>query len=123
MSDKVVITKVGAEQPSAVASSMTSGSRRTQRTYPKGILKIKPVADPAKSPPMVKGSRRHTVRLMTERGIYKHQKSVKRTVKRMSDGEVQRRVLQANLLKGKKTPIGMMRRMLKDAILAGFVSV
>ena len=122
MSDKVIITKVGADvsppHPVPVA-----GKRKTQRTYPKGILKIKPVADPARAPPLKRSTSRRTIRLMTEKGIKHRHKTIKRTIKKMSDSKVRDMVQKAGLLKSPDTPVPLMRQMLKDGVTAGLVSL
>jgi hypothetical protein len=120
MADKVIITKVGAEAPSP---PIHSGAKRktTQRTYPRGILKA--VADPAKAPPLRKSSSKRTIRLMTERGIKHRQKTIKRSIKKMSDSKVRELVQKAGLLKSTDTPVPLMRQMLKDGVSAGLVSL
>jgi len=122
MSDKVIITKVGADV-SPPPPVPVGGKRKTQRTYPKGILKIKPVADPARAPPLKRSTSRRTIRLMTEKGIKHRHKTIKRTIKKMSDSKVRDMVQKAGLLKSPDTPVPLMRQMLKDGVTAGLVSL
>jgi hypothetical protein len=122
MSDKVIITKVGADL-SPPAPAHVSGKRKTQRTYPKGILKIKAVSDPAKSPPLKRSSTKRTIRLMTERGIKHRRKSIRRTIRKMSDTKVKEMVQKAGLLKSPDAPVPLMRQMLEGGLMAGLVSL
>jgi hypothetical protein len=86
-------------------------------------LKIKPVADPAKPPPLKKSMRKHTIRLITDKGENRHRKTIKRQISRMSDKQVDEMVLKHKLLKNPNTPLKLKREMLKGAMLAGFISV
>jgi len=131
MSDKVVITKVGQDSvPSAPTPKPIIGSAKnpkTMKTFPRGVLKhktlkIKPVSDPAKAPPLKKSMKRHTIRLLTDKGENRHRKTIKRKVSRMSDKQVEEMVTKHNLLKNPKTPAKLKREMLKGAMLAGFIS-
>jgi hypothetical protein len=121
MDGKITITKV----PEVSAAPPPAAGKRkvTQRTFPKGILKLKPVADPAKPPPLKRSTTRRTIRLMTERGIRKRRKTIKKTIKRMSDAKVKELVQKAGLLKNPDTPVSLMRQMLEGGTMAGLVSV
>jgi len=128
MSTKLVITKVDdsapAPQPPAVA-----GKHKTQKTFPRGILKsgkqkvtLKAVSDPAKSPPLKKFMKKHTIRLLTDKGAKHHRKTIKRKIEKMSDEKVKKLIQKAGLLKNPSTPTPIMREMLSSAMIAGFIS-
>jgi hypothetical protein len=122
--DKVTITKVDepvvSKPPPAVGAAR---KRKTQKTFPRGILKIKPVADPAKSPPLKKTARRHTIQLLTEKGLRMHRKTIKKTVAGFSNDQVKTLVEKHGLLKNKNTPPALMRDMLEGGAIAGFISL
>jgi hypothetical protein len=94
--------------------------RKTVKTFPRGIMKIRPVRDPAKHPPNKK-SRRHTIRLMTDSGASRHKKTIKQKIARMSDDKVKQAVIKSGLSKGNSPP-SLLRQMLEGGMLAGFVS-
>jgi hypothetical protein len=121
--EPIKITKLGAEGPKLLPSPPppAAGRRKTQRTYPRGILKA--VADPAKAPPLKKSSSRRTIRLMTEKGIKHRRKTIKRTIRKMSDGKVRDLVQKAGLLKSSEAPVSLMRQMLEGGVMAGLVSL
>jgi hypothetical protein len=107
----------------------SAGMRKTVKTYPKGILKttkskfnLKPTSDPAKSPPVKKSMKKHTIRLITDKGLRHHRKTIKQRVSKMSDDKVKKLVSESGLLKNATTPVGVMRAMLEGGIAAGFIS-
>ena len=125
MSDKVVITKVGEDVK--LPPPVTGGKKpKTMKTFPRGVLKktlkIKPVSDPAKPPPLKKSMRNHTIRLITDKGENRHRKTIKRKIAKMSDKQVDEMVTKHKLLKSPNTPPKLKREMLKGAMLAGFIS-
>ncbi len=100
------------------------------RTFPKGVLKtakqkhhIKPVSDPAKSPPLKKSMKKHTIRLITDKGLRRHKKTLRKKIAKMSDEKVRQLVSQHGLLKNQKTPPSIMREMLEGGAIAGFISL
>jgi hypothetical protein len=121
--EPIKITKLGAEGPKLLPPppAPAAGRRKTQRTYPRGILKA--VADPARAPPLKKSSSRRTIRLMTEKGIKHRRKTIKRTIRKMSDGKVRDLVQKAGLLKSSEAPVSLMRQMLEGGVMAGLVSL
>jgi hypothetical protein len=117
--DKVVITRVGDDTPPP--KNVTKGSaRKTQKTYPRGILKVR---DPAKAPPLRKSTRKQTIQIVTEKGSKKYRKTLKRKLSKMSDGKIRMIVEKHGLLKGKNTPPALMREMVEGGILSGFISL
>lgn len=98
------------------------GRRKTMRTFPRGILKVKGVKDPAKSPPLKKTARKHTIQIMTEKGARHRRKSIRRQIAGMSNEKVKALVEKNGLLKNKNTPTELMRDMLEGGAIAGFLS-
>jgi hypothetical protein len=120
---KITVTKVQemAEKPVVVKAS----ARKSQRTYPRSSLKtarIIPVSNPSKSPPLKKTMRKHTIRLLTNKGVHLHRKKIKKTVRNMSDDRIRTIVEKSGLIKNKDTPIELMRSMVRDGMIAGFIS-
>lgn len=99
------------------------------RTFPRGILKtarrhvIKPVSDPAKPPPIKKYMKKHTIRLMTDRGLQNQRKTIRKQIGKMSDTKVKQLVSETGLLKNGGTPVPVMREMLEGGVIAGFISL
>jgi hypothetical protein len=102
---------------------------KTMKTFPKGILKtakhskIKPVSDPAKPPPLKKSMKKHTIRLLTDKGVRRHRKTIKRKIAGMSDEKVKNLVTKHGLLKNSNTPVPIMREMLEGGAISGFISL
>jgi hypothetical protein len=130
MSDgtKVIITKVGMDESkqSVKIPVVKSGSKKSMKTFPKGVLKktlkVRPTSDPAKPPPFKKSSRKHTIRLFTDKGESRRRKTIKKRVAKMSDAKVDEMVQKHKLLKNPETPPRIKREMLSGAMLAGFIS-
>lgn len=128
----VKITKVDDEAPSmsGVQTDVTAGKRKSLKTFPRGILKtakqhpmhLKPVSDPAKSPPIKKSMKKHTIRILTDKGIRHHRKTIKQKISKMSDEKVKGLVTKAGILKNPNTPVSVMREMLEGGMIAGFIS-
>ena len=126
MDKKIVIQKVGSDEK---APEPKSGGRKTLKTFPRGVLKkpskftLKGVTDPAKAPPLKKGTKKHTLRMLTEKGHRKHRKTLKRRISSMSDAKIQDIVQSKGLVRNSKTPPAISRQILDNAVSAGFVSV
>jgi hypothetical protein len=126
------VTKVGGDstpkpQPvPEVKPVLSAGKRKSMKTFPKGVLKktfkVKPTTDPSKAPSFKKSSRKHTIRLFTDRGEHRRRKTIKRKIAKMSDSKVDELVKKNNLLKNPETPARVKREMLSGAMLAGFIS-
>ena len=120
----VTITKVGSETPPPEKQG-----GKTIKTFPRGVLKkssklhLKGVTDPTKAPPLKKGMQKHTLKLLTEKGMRKRRKTMKKRISKMSDSKVKEVVQRAGLVTNPKTPPGISRQILDNAISAGFVSV
>lgn len=124
MATKLVVTKVGAE-PTSILPPI-AGKRKTLKTFPRGILKtakIRAVADPAKAPPLRKSMKKHTIRLITEKGNRHRRRTIKKRVSKLSDESVKSLVIKSGLLKNTNTPVPLMREMLEGGMVAGFISV
>lgn len=129
-SKKIIITKseeTSKVQPKAseeikpISLPSVGTSRKTLRTFPKGILKG--VKDPAKSPPLRKGMKKHTIRLFTEKGSRRNKKTLRKKIAKMSDDKVRQLVSKHGLLKNPNTPSAVMRDMLEGGMIAGFISL
>jgi len=120
--EKVTINKVGETPPPPKGSSRRKTART--KTFPKGILKFKPVADPAKAPPMKKTAKRQTIQILTEKGAKKHRKTVRHKIKSMSNDKVKQIVEKHGLVKSKGgAPPALMRHILEGGVIAGFISL
>jgi hypothetical protein len=102
--------------------------KKTMKTFPKGVLKtmkhkIKPVSDPAKPPPLKKTMKKHVIQLMTDKGVRRHRKTLKKQISKMSNEKVKEIVMKHGLLKNSNTPPSVMREMLEGGAIAGFVSL
>lgn len=127
--DKIKIVKLDqvASTPEPPKKVVVSKRSKTMKTFPRGVLrrttaKVVGVSDPAKSPPMKKGSRRHTIRIFTPLGEKRRHKTIKKRVSRMTDKQVTEMITRNNLLKNESTPSRIKREMLAGAMLAGFIS-
>jgi hypothetical protein len=74
----------------------------------KNKLVLKPTSDPAKSPPMKKSMKKHTIRLLTDKGVQHHRKTIRRQISKMNDEKVRKLVQKAGLLKNPNTPMPIM---------------
>jgi hypothetical protein len=138
MSGKITITKVDQlaerkpvleEKKPEVRGGMKK-TGKTMKTFPRGVLKsgkqkvhLRSVADPAKSPPLKKTMRKHTIQLMTDKGIRRHRKTLRKQISGMSDQHVKDLVSKHNLLKNANTPVSIMREMVEGGAIAGFISL
>ena len=120
--NEMKIVKVGNEPP---VPEQKAG--KTVKTFPTGVLKksfkLKAVADPAKSPPLKKGMRKHTLRLLTEKGSRKQRKTMKRRIASLPDSKVRELVQKNGLVTNPKTPSHVSRQILDNAVSAGFLSL
>jgi hypothetical protein len=121
MSEKrVVITKLGE------TASMPEMKPKITRVAGKSILKtarIIPSSDPAKSPPIKKSMKRHTIRLLTKKGSRDQRKSLRRKVAKLSDTKLKQIASNYGILKNPNTPIPILREMVEGGAVAGFLSI
>lgn len=113
MDKKVIITKV--DTP-----------RKTVKTFPRGILKtsklkLKGVSNPTKAPP--KKGVKHTLKLLTDKGLRKHRKTLKKKISKLSDTKVKEVMSASGLSVNESTPPEVAREILDNAVSAGFVSL
>lgn len=136
---KVIITKVGDTDSKPTASTppvsssaksstgaTTSSSATAGTRITKGILKtakIRAVSDPAKSPPVKKSMRKHTIRLLTKKGARQHRKTLRRKIASLTDSKVKQIASNYGLLKNPDTPVPILRQMIEGGAVAGFLSV
>ena len=113
-----MITKVDDVAPPPPVKKGTA--RKTQRTYPKGILKVR---DPAKAPPKRKTTKKQTIQIVTEKGSKKYRKTLKRKLSKLSDAKIRQLVEKHGLMKSKNTPPTLMRDMVEGGVLSGFISI
>ena len=113
----MVITKVGSE-PTPIAAA-----RKTMRTFPKGILKVKGVKDPAKAPPLRKTAKQSKIQLITDVGAKKHRKTIRKKLEKMSNEKVRSIAQKHGLLKGSGTPAALVRDIVEGGAIAGFISL
>jgi len=127
----VKIIKADSSKPVLTIQEPQTATARPQRkatmkTYPKGVLKktakIKPVRDPAKAPPFKKGVRKHSVRVLTEKGIESRRKTIRAKIKSMKDDEVRERLRRAKVSHNPKTPPHVLRDILEGGMEAGMIS-
>lgn len=135
MSDKVKIVKVGSE-PAPTPSPPTGGkkkekvkAKKSMKTYPHGVLKggktarqkvkIEPVRDPAKAPPI----RKSTLRILTETGANRRRADVKHTVRNMPIQKVRETLQKAGVPVSNKAPPEIVRDILEGGMEAGMIVV
>jgi len=135
MDEKVVITKMGSDpSPSKIPvkpiqdPKLEGGKQRKKslKTFPRGILKtakvkIKPVSDPAKHPPLKRSMTKRTIRLLTDKNVSDRRKTIKQKVGGLKDSKVRELVIKHNLSKG-NGPIVLLRQILEGGMISGFVS-
>ena len=117
MSEKLTITKVGGNSQLQLAGKK---SRRTVKTFPRGILKVK---DPAKAPPLRKTARQSKIRLVTEAGTKKYRRTIRKKLEKMSNEKVKALAQKHGLLKGSGTPPALIRDIVEGGAIAGFISI
>lgn len=136
MDEKVVITKMGSESSPAkipvkpIEDPKLEGGnkkRKSLKTFPRGILKtakvkIKPVADPAKHPPIKRSMMKRTIRLLTDKNVNDRRKTIKQKVEKLKDSKVKELIIKHKLSKGNGPP-SLLRQILEGGMLSGFVSL
>lgn len=142
MPSAVKIIKAGASAPSppllpppapmlAAAPPPPAAARprkqKTMKTFPRGILKktakVKPVRDPTKPPPFKKGVRKHTVRVLTEKGTEHRRSTIRQKIRALKDDEIRTKLQRAGVAHNPKTPPVVLRDMLESGAEAGMISL
>jgi hypothetical protein len=120
---EVKIVRVGAEPEAPkevpLKSAIKGSARKTQKTFPKGIMKVR---DPAKAPKR-KTTQKQTIQLVTEKGSKKYRKTLKKRLSKLSDERIKQIVERKGLLKNKNTPVALQREMVEGGVLSGFISL
>lgn len=97
------------------------------KTFPRGVLKktakIKPVRNPTKPPPTRKDIRKHTIRVMTEKGVQGRRKTLRQRIHTMKDEEVRETLQKAGVSHNPKTPPTVLREMLEGGVESGMISL
>ena len=112
-----------------IIEKMNEPTKKTIKTFPKGVLKkteklkLKGVRDPAKSPPLKKGMRTHTLRLLTSKGMKKHRRTQRKILGRLNDLQITKLGKDSGLIKNEKVPAAVARQIVDAGMQAGFVSV
>ena len=125
---QITIQKMDVEAPKVQACA-GGAKRKTVRTFPRGILRkpskftLKGVADPAKSPQLKKGMKKHTLRMLTEKGAKKRHRTLRRRVSKMSPKQLDEVLGGKGLASNPNTPHNIKQAILANAAEAGFVSV
>lgn len=127
MADKVKIVKMGDTAP-IIKPVTGTGRKKSMKTFPRGVLKggktakakvkVEAVRDPAKSPPLRRGS---TLRILTERGAERRRKQIKRTVRNMPDTKVRQTLQAAGMPVSDKTPAHIAKEILEGGMEAGMI--
>lgn len=138
MNGKVTVTKIDqvaekskmVEEKKPELKPILKKGGKSMKTFPRGVLKtakqklhLKPVSDPARPPPLKKTMKKHTIRLMTDKGIRHHRKTLRKQISKLSDQKVKELVSKHGLLKNPNTPVSIMREMLEGGAIAGFLSL
>lgn len=138
MNGKITVTKIDEvankpimkEEKKPELKSILKKGGKTMKTFPRGVLKtaknklhLKSVSDPAKPPPLKKTMKKHTIQLMTDKGVRRHRKTLRKQISKLSDQKVKELVSKHGLLKNENTPVPIMREMLEGGAIAGFISL
>lgn len=129
----ITITKVDETPKKPVQKEPVTDKKggKTMKTFPKSILKtakqpksiLKGVSNPTKPPVLKRSMEKHTIRLITDKGLRRHRKTLKKKIAGMSNEKVKELVTKNGLLKNPNTPPAIMREMLEGGAMAGFVSL
>lgn len=105
----------------------TAGRHKSMKTFPRGVMKgtrkrggkepIVGVKDPAKPPPVRKG----TLRILTDKGAKMRRKTIKQTVQSMSDSKVREHLRGSGIAVNPKTPPQLAREILEGGMEAGMI--
>ena len=127
----VKIQKVDHVAPSAPPPPpMVAANRhKSMRTYPRGVRKgtrarkmggrdpIVGVRDPAKPPPVRKG----TLRILTDKGAKLRRKTIKQSVQGMSDAKIREKLKESGVSVNSKTPTHLLKEILEGGMEAGMI--
>lgn len=120
---QVKIVKVGGAPPPPPPPPPTAGRKKSMRTFPRGVLKktskakIEGVRDPARSPPIRKG----TLRILTEHGADERRRRIRKTVRQMPDDKVRNVLRASGMPVSSKTPSNIAKEILEGGMEAGMI--
>lgn len=132
MPDAVKIVKVGADPPVPAPNRPTQSAGRhvpghRTKTPKAGVLKggkthrakmkIEPIRDPSKSPPV----RKATLRILTNKGLERRRRQISRTVRAMPDAKVRQILQKAGMPVSPKTPPQIAKEILEGGMEAGMI--
>jgi hypothetical protein len=123
MATKVVITKADNTPKPTVKHASRSV---THKSSGKSILKTSKIvaaSNPSKSPPTKKSMRKHTIRILTDKGYRRHRKTLRKKISKMPDHKVRQLAEKNGLLKNPNTPTPVLRQMVESGVTAGFLSL
>jgi hypothetical protein len=124
---KIVITKVGKDEHKTEHKTEPKQhhklEHKTEKKPLKSILKktakIRDVKDPAKASPLKPGMKKHSLKMFTNKGFKKHDRTLRKKLKK----EKFKEYLQNPELKlNPKTPSSLAKKIIGNAISAGFIS-
>jgi hypothetical protein len=126
----VKIVKVGGTPPPPPTPTerkkTVAGRKRSMRTFPKGILKgtarvkVKPVRDPAKPPPLKAG---RTLRILTDKGAENRRERIRKTVRNIPDNVLRHKLRKGGVKISDKAPKKLVEEIATSAQEAGMVSL
>ncbi len=83
----------------------------------KARVKIEPVRDPSKSPPV----RKATLRILTNKGLERRRRHISKTVRSMPDQKVRHLLQKAGMPVSPKTPPHIAKEILEGGMEAGMI--
>jgi len=113
--DKIKITKIGEPK---------HHSKTPLKSILKKTSKIKGVKDPSTNPPLKPEMKKHTIRMSTSKGIKKYRKTIKHKISKLKKNKIEEMFeKQTDIKLNPNTPPEISKKLLENAISAGFVSI
>ena len=105
-----------------------AGRGKSTKTFPRGILKrggtarakVKPVRDPAKPPPVKRGS---TLRILTEKGAENRRERIRKTIRAIPTKVLREKLQKGGVNVSPKAPPELVKQIAGSAVEAGMVSL
>ena len=113
MDKKITITKVG-----EITKKEVKTAKRPLKSILKKTFKLKGVKDPS----VTKGMQKHTLRILTEKGIRKRNRKTRRNLDKMSNEKIREIAKKGGLTLNPNTPPHIAKEILDNASSAGFLS-
>jgi hypothetical protein len=117
-----IITKVGSSPSIPTTKEESVGGKKPLKSILKKTQRIKDVRDPAKPTPLKPGMKRHTLKLLTSKGHKKLKKTLRKKLHKLKKSELDKLVQDSNMKLNPNTPPEIARKIVSNAISAGFVS-